>query len=50
MGTKRKIKAKAKVRIIYSLFDEERKTFDAHQADEADLKELKEIENKLSKK
>ena len=40
---------KEKVREIYRLFDKQRKIYEARQADEEDLKELKRLENKIEK-
>lgn len=45
-----KEKMKVKAREIYEQFDDKRKAFDAQQADETDLHELREIESKLSKR
>ncbi|KAF2328529.1 MAG: virulence RhuM family protein [Flavobacterium nitrogenifigens] len=39
-----------KVDVIYEKFDKQRKQFDAKRADEQDLEELKQLENKLKKK
>ena len=36
-----------KVREMYSLFDKRRKTYEAEQADQQDLEELKALENKV---
>ena len=38
------------VKAIYTNFDKKRKQYEAQQADEDDLKELKQIENEIKKK
>lgn len=43
-------KMKERAREIYEQFDDKRKAFDAQQADETDLHELREIESKLSRR
>jgi len=34
---------------VYEIFDKKRKLFEANQADEQDLDELKQLENKINK-
>lgn len=46
-GSISKIQMEEKVDEIYSLFDKRRKEFEALEADKEDLKELKQLENKL---
>lgn len=43
-------KMEERAREIYEQFDDKRKAFDAQQADETDLHELREIESKLSRR
>ena len=49
-GSISKVAMEQKVREIYALFDQKRKTFEARQADKQDLEELKLLENELKKK
>ena len=41
--------AEEKIKQIYLLFDKNRKTYEARQADKEDLEELKRLENKIEK-